>query len=158
MSDPEVAVSALRRGRLDPWVLDEDGIVDEVAVEIAAAGTRPVRLTPTERRLAAALILSREGTVNDIATRLHTNNDTARALARRAALEWIRRLEPRPRTAPAWAEIVADLTGLVEEALHLRMHGEYAPGGNENWATWERAAERWLRGLADPKRGAREVA
>ena len=35
------------------WVLPEDGIVDEIAVAIAAAGTRPVALTRTERWLAA---------------------------------------------------------------------------------------------------------
>lgn len=27
---------------------------------------------------------------------------------------------------------------LLEEALHLRMNGEYAPGGRENWPDWER--------------------
>jgi hypothetical protein len=27
---------------------------------------------------------------------------------------------------------------LLELALHLRMHGENAPGGTETWADWER--------------------
>lgn len=40
--------------------------------------------------------------------------------------------------------------GLVEYALHLRMYGENAPGGDETWATWDRAAERWLRGALEP--------
>jgi hypothetical protein len=43
------------------WLLPDDGIIDPIAVEIAAAGTRPVALTPAERRLAAAAILARPG-------------------------------------------------------------------------------------------------
>lgn len=34
---------------------------------------------------------------------------------------------------------------LLEEALHLRMHGERAPGGDETWAGWDRKAEAYLR-------------
>ena len=34
---------------------------------------------------------------------------------------------------------------LVEEALHLRVNGERAPGGTETWHAWERKAERFLR-------------
>ncbi len=34
---------------------------------------------------------------------------------------------------------------LIEEALHLRMNGERAPGGNETWADWDRRAEQYLR-------------
>jgi hypothetical protein len=64
-----------------PYVLPEDGIVDLVAVEIAAAGTRRVWLTLRERRLAAALIMARGGTANDISARLHVNGSVARALA-----------------------------------------------------------------------------
>ena len=62
------------------WVLPEDGIVDEIAVEIAASGHRRVALTRTERRLAAARILAQGGTVCDVATRLHLSWTTARAL------------------------------------------------------------------------------
>lgn len=36
---------------------------------------------------------------------------------------------------------------LLKEALHLRMHGENAPGGSENWSDWERKAESFLREL-----------
>jgi DNA-binding NarL/FixJ family response regulator len=75
-----------------PWLLPEDGIVDEIAVEIAASGIRQVALTPTERRLAVAEILARGGTPKDVAARLHISDATARALvnqvraqARRAA-------------------------------------------------------------------------
>lgn len=34
---------------------------------------------------------------------------------------------------------------LVEYALHLRMYGENAPGGDETWAKWDRMAEDFLR-------------
>jgi hypothetical protein len=63
------------------WLLPDDGIVDPVAVEVAAAGARRVRLTVPERRLDAALILARGGTVNDIAARLHVSGGAARRMA-----------------------------------------------------------------------------
>jgi hypothetical protein len=34
---------------------------------------------------------------------------------------------------------------LLEEALHLRVNGERAPGGNETRHDWERRAEAFLR-------------
>lgn len=40
---------------------------------------------------------------------------------------------------------------LLEEALFLRMNGEYAPGGNENWHEWDDKAERFLRSLLLPE-------
>jgi hypothetical protein len=64
-----------------PWLLPEDGIIDEVAVEITAAGTRRVRLTETERRHAAARILAAGGSITTIAARLHVSHHRARALA-----------------------------------------------------------------------------
>ena len=63
------------------WLLPEDGIIDPVAVEIAARGTRRVRLTARERRAAAALIVARGGTENDIAHRLGMSGSAARTLA-----------------------------------------------------------------------------
>lgn len=45
---------------------------------------------------------------------------------------------------------------LLEEALFLRMNGEYAPGGNENWHDWDGRAERFLRGLLPPDTEVRE--
>ncbi|MGH3274272.1 MAG: hypothetical protein ACRDNZ_08090 [Streptosporangiaceae bacterium] len=63
------------------WLLPDDGIVDPVAVELTAAGARRVRLTARERGAAAALILSRGGTVKDIAARLYVSEQTARLLA-----------------------------------------------------------------------------
>ena len=42
------------------------------------------------------------------------------------------------------------LRALAEEALHICMHGEYAPGGTENWGDWCRKAETLLRGEEVP--------
>ena len=69
------------RRRPTRWVLPEDGIVDEVAVAIAAAGTRPVALTRTERWLAARRILAAGGTPYLISERLHVSGRTALAMA-----------------------------------------------------------------------------
>ena len=69
------------RKRPTRWVLPEDGIVDEVAVAIAAAGTRPVALTRTERWLAAARILAAGGTPFLICKRLHVSGRTALTMA-----------------------------------------------------------------------------
>jgi hypothetical protein len=63
--------------------LADDGIIDPIAVELAARGTRPVALTRSERQLAAAAILARGGTPYVIATRLHVSGTTARTLAAR---------------------------------------------------------------------------
>jgi len=64
-------------------MLADDGIIDLIAVEIAARGTRPVALTPVERQLAAARILARGGTPHLISKRLHVSGTTARTLAAR---------------------------------------------------------------------------
>lgn len=63
-------------------VLADDGIIDLIAVELAARGTRTIALTRAERRLAAATILARGGTPYLIAKRLHVSGATALALAR----------------------------------------------------------------------------
>ena len=75
-------------------VLADDGIIDPIAVEIAARGMRPVALTQAERQLAAAAILARGGTPYLISKRLHVSGTTAphprhpmpghRAMTRRA--------------------------------------------------------------------------
>ncbi|MFI6516979.1 hypothetical protein ACIBF1_15600 [Spirillospora sp. NPDC050679] len=78
----KLTVTALpRRGPSSPWLLDDDGIVDQIAVGIAAAGTRRVALTRTERLMAAALILAGGGTSHDIAHRLHVSGTVAARLA-----------------------------------------------------------------------------
>ena len=64
-------------------VLDDDGIIDPIAVEIAARGTRLVALTPAERQLAAARILARGGTPYLISERLQVSGTTALMLATR---------------------------------------------------------------------------
>jgi hypothetical protein len=63
------------------FLLPEDGITDELAVDIAARGERPVALTPGERRLAAGWILAEGGNYQVIAARLHMRFDHAKALA-----------------------------------------------------------------------------
>lgn len=40
-----------------------------------------------------------------------------------------------------------EATRLLQYALHLRMHGERAPGGSETWAEFDRRCEAFLRGL-----------
>jgi hypothetical protein len=62
-------------------VLADDGIIDLIAVDIAARGARPVALTRAERRLAAATILAEGGTPHLISKRLRVSGTTARALA-----------------------------------------------------------------------------
>jgi hypothetical protein len=42
---------------------------------------------------------------------------------------------------------------LLGEALFLRMNGDYAPGGTNNWHDWDSRAEVFLRGLLPPEAG-----
>jgi hypothetical protein len=63
------------------WVIPDDGIIDPIAVEIAASGQRMVRLTRAERRAAAARILARGGTAWTVASRLRMQYAAARVLA-----------------------------------------------------------------------------
>lgn len=63
--------------------LPEDGIIDPIAVEIAAAGMRPVALTPSERLIAAAHILAHGGTPHVVSKRLHVSGATAHVLVAR---------------------------------------------------------------------------
>jgi DNA-binding CsgD family transcriptional regulator len=64
-------------------VLADDGIIDPIAVQIAAHGARTVALTRAERQLAAARILARGGTPYVISKRLHVSGTTALTLAAR---------------------------------------------------------------------------
>jgi hypothetical protein len=63
--------------------LPDDGIIDLIAVEIAARGARLVALTPAERHAAAARVLSRGGTPYLISKRLRVSGATALTLAAR---------------------------------------------------------------------------
>jgi hypothetical protein len=65
----------------DAWMLPNDGIIDPIAVEIAAKGERQVALTAPERHAAAEIILARGGTVAVIAERLCMSESAASALA-----------------------------------------------------------------------------
>jgi hypothetical protein len=64
-------------------LLTGDGIIDPIAVEIAARGVRTVALTRAERQLAAARILTRGGTLCVISKRPHVSGTTAVLLAAR---------------------------------------------------------------------------
>lgn len=75
------AVAATRSRGRPRWLVRDERIVDELAVEIAVRGTRPIALTRAERRQAAARILARGGAAAQIAARLHMSGTTARALA-----------------------------------------------------------------------------
>jgi hypothetical protein len=69
------------------WLtLPDDGIIDPVAVEIAARGTRPVALTRAGRQ-AAARILARGGTQYLISTQLGVSGTTVLVLAARSRPE-----------------------------------------------------------------------
>lgn len=64
-------------------VLPDDQIVDEVAVQVAASGQRPVRLTATERELAAEQIMAGGGGPGVLAERLHMSTLEAMQLYKR---------------------------------------------------------------------------
>jgi hypothetical protein len=63
--------------------LADDGIIDPIAVDIAARGARTVALTRTERQLAAAHILARGELRLPVSERLHVSGTTAFTLAAR---------------------------------------------------------------------------
>ncbi|AHH20793.1 hypothetical protein NONO_c60170 [Nocardia nova SH22a] len=50
------------------------------------------------------------------------------------------------------AEKTGEAVKILEYALHLRMYGERAPGGNETWQEFDRRCETFIRSLqeADP--------
>jgi hypothetical protein len=94
----------------NPWLIPDDGIVDDVAIEIAVRGRRPVCLTRLERSVAAALILAMGGGTRDLCERLKVTDKTACQLARQArrlqeiaaeSEDAFPRLRPAGRTAAA---------------------------------------------------------
>lgn len=55
----------------DPWLLHpDDGVIDQIAVSIAAYGERRVRLSHSERVIAARTLLRHGSTVSALCTRL----------------------------------------------------------------------------------------
>jgi hypothetical protein len=83
-------------------VLTDDGIIDPVAVEIAARGIRAVALTRAERQLAAVGILARGGTPYMVAKRLHASGTTALTLAAESAHRARRNEQSPPPGAELW--------------------------------------------------------
>jgi hypothetical protein len=79
--DTEPHTSTQRHPGPNRWTRREDHIIDWVAIEIAAEGLRPVALTPTERRKAAWLMLSRGASHQLIARRLHISGKNAARMA-----------------------------------------------------------------------------
>ncbi|MFC7382186.1 hypothetical protein [Sphaerisporangium rhizosphaerae] len=71
-----VVLASLRRPQR---TLPEDGIVDEIAVELAARGER-VMLTKAERQAAAAQIVAWGHGPSEVAARLNVSGQTARTL------------------------------------------------------------------------------
>ena len=63
-------ISVATPPRPDPWLLPDDDVLDQLAVQVAASGERKVRLTAAERLAAAILILAGRGTVRDVCVRL----------------------------------------------------------------------------------------
>ena len=66
----QIISKATDGARVDKTLLADDGLEDEVAVDIAVSGERRVRLTARERLLAAMAILKNGGTVRDVCVRL----------------------------------------------------------------------------------------
>jgi hypothetical protein len=61
-------------GRPQPWLLPEDGIVDDVAIARAVSGEScPVAMTPAERELAIHGIISAGGGCVEVALALGTD-------------------------------------------------------------------------------------
>lgn len=71
-----------RRRRPPRWLLPDDGIIDELAVRIAASGARRVALTMPEREAAAALMITRGADTAELAANLGTTTiEAARLVA-----------------------------------------------------------------------------
>lgn len=66
--------------RADEWLLQDDGIVDGWAVQMAAMGLRRVRLTWPERFIAADLIRAAGGSLADVGERLGIGAEAASLL------------------------------------------------------------------------------
>lgn len=49
--------------------------------------------------------------------------------------------------ADLWREVLQPALDLLKYALHMRMYGERAPGGDETWHEFDRRAEAYMRSL-----------
>jgi hypothetical protein len=64
------------------WELPSDGIVDSIAIDAAVSGSRRVRLCPTERLVAACMIIRAGGSIDDLQSHLSISRNAAVVLAR----------------------------------------------------------------------------
>jgi hypothetical protein len=86
-------------------------------------------------------------------TRVERERDEARTSVRAYAARTFELLDERDSARAELATATDELEQaivLLGYALHLRMHGECAPGGNETWDRFDRDAEAFLR-LKDGK-------
>lgn len=82
--------------------LDDDGIVDLIAVDLAAKGVRPVELTETEQTAAALVMLKSGAPLALVSYRLRLSAATVRRIADAVRLESAVHDAPAP-TLPAVA-------------------------------------------------------
>jgi hypothetical protein len=62
-----------KEGRVfsNPWQIKDDGIIDEIAIQIAVQGTRPVRLTHSERKIVLLKLLQMGCGLTEIREHMH---------------------------------------------------------------------------------------
>jgi hypothetical protein len=75
---------------LGQWLLGDDGIIDELAIEIAVSGSRVVRLTWPERMLAARRIVAMNLDLRDLVERLGLGADDTKRVLAELGLEVVR--------------------------------------------------------------------
>lgn len=81
-----------RPSGISPWLIPEDGIVDDIAVEVAVSGARRVRLTPTEHCLAVEQMVRQGSSIKEIARHIGMADINVKDLIRRIG-EGIREVE-----------------------------------------------------------------
>lgn len=160
-----------RRFDNDTASVDETGAREALVEQLAEAMHRACCAGPDWRsckydsnlaweRFAEAAAAQVEAAVSVVRAQVERANQHADEWAATAD-RWTHRAAENGRRAKA-AE--ADLRALLEErdslkeaveyALHLRMYGERAPGGDETWGKWESMAESRLRALPMDQREA----
>lgn len=72
---------------------------------------------------------------------------------RRFVLPQSYRVEEVPEPGTVAIRQLGEAIKLLRYALHLRINGERAPGGDETWAQWDHDAETFLRSLLPPEPG-----
>ena len=83
-------------GRPQPWLLPEDGIIDQVAVARAVSGEScPVAMTPAERDIAIRGIVRAGGGCIEVAAALGTSQGHASLLIRALGFRTVRAADNR---------------------------------------------------------------